>query len=301
MRTQSGRPLTSADLLEAIGIQTEGLSFDGIGDIHADHASNLLSFVKNPRYCKAVDANENISGVLCTPEIAAEFERDTVTKILCDDPNYCFFKLVDYRARHHLDDRPSLVESEIDPDRNIVISPVGVTIGQNVGIGPNVTILAGVEIGDGVTIGAGAVLGCDSFQHQRTARGIVSPAHDGKLVIGPGAEIGANNTISIGFSYRNTLIGPGCRFDAQVYVAHGVEVGEETFLCAGSRIMGHAKIGARCWVGPGAVVSSRLIIGDEANISLGSVVTQPVDAGKRVTGNFAVEHENWIAFMRSVR
>jgi len=301
MRRQSGKPITSSDLRDAAGIESEGLSFDGIGDIHAAQTRNLLSFVKDPRYCEAVDANPHISGVLCTPEIAPGFTRKGLTPVLCDDPNYCFFKLVDYRARHHIEDEPSSIESPPPPGQNIIISDVGVTIGKNVRIGPNVTILPGVDIGDEVQIGAGAVLGCDSFQHQRTSRGIVSPAHDGKLIIGPRAEIGANNTLSIGFSYRDTCIGEGCRLDAQVYVAHGVDVGAQSFLCAGARIMGHVQIGARCWIGPGAIISSRLTIGDDANISLGSVVTQPVDAGARVSGNFAVEHDRWIAFMRGLR
>ena len=301
MRTQSGRPITSADIFAATGVQTDDLSFDGIGDIHARHGQALLSFVKDPRYCATVDANPAISGVLCTAEIAAGFERDSLTPVVCDDPNACFFTLVDYRAQHHIEDAPSVVQSDVDPNGSIFIAPIGVTIGRDVSIAPHVTILPGVDIADGAQIGAGAVLGCDSFQHQRTSQGIISPRHDGKLIIGEGAEIGAKNTISIGFSYRNTVIGRGCRLDAQVYVAHGVEVGEETFLCAGSRIMGHAVIGERCWVGPGAVISSRLTIGHEAHVSLGAIVTKPVLPKTRVSGTFAIEHDKWIAFMRSIR
>jgi UDP-3-O-[3-hydroxymyristoyl] glucosamine N-acyltransferase len=44
-----------------------------------------------------------------------------------------------------------------------------------------------------------------------------------------------------------------------------------------------------------------LTIGKKASISLGSVVTKDVKEGNRVSGNFAIDHDRFIAFIRSIR
>ena len=40
---------------------------------------------------------------------------------------------------------------------------------------------------------------------------------------------------------------------------------------------------------------------DGGNVTLGSVVTRTVEAGERVTGNFALPHERFIRFIKSIR
>ena len=44
------------------------------------------------------------------------------------------------------------------------------------------------------------------------------------------------------------------------------------------------------WIGPSAIISSEVKIGDEALITVGSVVTRDVVPGQRVTGNFVVDY-----------
>jgi len=127
----------------------------------------------------------------------------------------------------------------------------------------------GVIIANNVTIRSGAVLGLDSFQHQRTSHGILSPRHDGLLFIDEGTEIGAHGAFSKGFSYRPTYIGRDNKFDAHSYVAHGVRIGDENIICVGTRIMGHTKVG-NGW-------------------------------DKVMSGNFAVSHDKWLSFVKSIR
>jgi len=55
-------------------------------------------------------------------------------------------------------------------------------------------------------------------------------------------------------------------------------------------------------IGPSASISSAgIVIGDKAVITTGSVVTQDVAPGQRVTGNFAIDHDKFIAFLRGIR
>ncbi len=292
--------IDSTVLNSATGYKSSGLSFSDLGDIHGVQSDALLSYVNEAKYCLIVEANSNIHGVFCTEEITKEF-HSTIQPIICDDPTYQFFTLMDHIAKTHIVDSPPIIDSKIVDGYNIFIAPRGVAIGRNALIEPNVVIMPGVVIGDNVVIWAGAVIGVDGFQHQHTTRGIISPRHNGGLIIGDHVEIGASASISIGFSYRNTVIRAGAKLDAHVYAAHGADIGAESIICADVKVMGHAQIGARCWVGPNAVVTSRTCIGKEAKISIGSVVTQNVPAGGHVTGNFAVAHDKWLEFIKSIR
>jgi acetyltransferase-like isoleucine patch superfamily enzyme len=55
------------------------------------------------------------------------------------------------------------------------------------------------------------------------------------------------------------------------------------------------------WIGPNATIASEITIGDRANITLGAVVTRDVAADQHVTGNFAIDHKKFIAFLRTIR
>ncbi len=72
-------------------------------------------------------------------------------------------------------------------------------------------------------------------------------------------------------------------------------------IVAGSAIGGRTIVGDDVWIGINSTISNGLTIGDNCRISLGSVVTQSVAAGKTVTGNFAIDHKKFIEFIKSIR
>ncbi|MEW6996843.1 DapH/DapD/GlmU-related protein [Colwelliaceae bacterium BS250] len=289
--------LVTSDLLKKVlQIEVEKVSFSGLGDIHASYNDNLLTYIKDDRYIDEILKNPCISGVVCT-ESTALLIPPHITKIIHDDPNYAFFTLVNYFGESTYKDVPSEILSEVNSS-GISIASNGVVVGKNVHIEPNVTILCGVRIDDNVVIRAGSVLGLDTFQHQRTSKGIISPKHDGILHIKSGVEIGANSTLSRGFSYRSTIIGKNCKLDAQVYIAHGTVIGDGGIICAGARIMGHVEIGLNSFIGPSSIISSRVRIGDNSRTSIGSVVTKNVLSNQVVSGNFAIPHDQFIEQMK---
>lgn len=290
------RLVTSELLKKILQIEIEIKSFNGLGDIHASHNDNLLSYIKDVIYIDEILNNPCITGIICT-EDTASFLPSNIAKVVHDDPNYAFFSLVNYFGENTYRGVPSEILSEINSS-GVSIAPSGVVIGKNVFIEPNVTILSGVRIDDDVVIRAGSVLGLDTFQHQRTSRGIISPKHDGILHIKSGVEIGANSTISRGFSYRNTIVGRNCKLDAQVYIAHGTIIGDGGIICAGARIMGHVVIGRNAFIGPSSTISSRVEIGDNSRTSIGSVVNKNVLSNEVVTGNFAIPHNLFIEKMK---
>jgi UDP-3-O-[3-hydroxymyristoyl] glucosamine N-acyltransferase len=289
--------VNSAILRAATGLETEGLQFEGIGDVVASHRHGLLSYLKDVKFAAALNANPHITGVLCNVETATAVAA-AKTVIVCADPNWAFFAIVDHLAalRRPL---PNVIGSDVT-QFPCHVAPHDVSIGEGVLIEPYAVIHPHVRLGNTVVVRAGAVLGLDSFQHQRTTHGLFSPRHDGELVIGDGVEIGSGAAISKGFSYRDTRIGAGSQLDAHVYVGHGAEIGPECIICAGARIMGHVKIGAKAFIGPGAVISSRCSVGEGARVSPGAIVTRAVPAGEHVSGPFAVPHAKWLSFVKSL-
>lgn len=290
--------ISSKVIQDATGIESDVSDIGGIGDLYANHAPSILSYISKVELIPALADNKKISHVFCTDTIRKALP-DGVTPIVCLDPVWAFFSVVDFLAcsQNFGDSRLDLnISSE-----GSYIAPKGVFIRSGVKLEPFSSVRESTSIGENTVIRSGAAIGLDTFQHQRTKYGIISPRHDGSLRIGKNVEIGANTSISRGFSYRDTIIEDDVKIDCNVSISHGVTIGRGTIICAGVLILGHSIIGDNVFVGPGAVLRNRIIIGDGARVSIGSIVTKNVSAGETVTGNFAVPHESWMSFMKTIK
>lgn len=282
---------------KATGVECDVDNICGIGDLYADHASKILSYIARAELIPALMENKKISHVFCTDSVSRVLP-DGVEPIVCEDPTWAFFSVVDFLASFRSFDE-SKIASNTQTDGSY-IDPKGVLIQPGVNLEPFCSVRESTTVGQNTIVRSGAAIGLDTFQHQRTKYGIISPRHDGSLIIGKDVEIGANTSISRGFSYRDTIIGDDVKIDCNVSISHGVEIGKGTVICAGVLILGHSVIGEDVFVGPGAVLRNRIVIGDGARVSIGSIVTRDVPAGETVTGNFAVPHEAWMSFMKTV-
>ena len=125
-------------------------------------------------------------------------------------------------------------------------------IGDNVTIGNNTILYAGVkvyahsQIGDNCILHAGVVIGSDGFGFEPDAQGVNQKIPQiGNVIIEDDVEIGANTTIDRAMM-GSTIIRRNVKIDNLVQVAHNVEVGESTFLCAQVGIAGSTKVGKHC-------------------------------------------------------
>ena len=159
-------------------------------------------------------------------------------------------------------------------------------IGKNVRLGAGVQIYPNVYIGDDVTIGdhtilyagvkvyaysvigancvlhAGAVVGSDGFGFEPDAQGVNKKIPQiGNVIIEDDVEIGANTTIDRAMM-GSTIIRKNVKIDNLVQVAHNVEVGESTFLCAQVGIAGSTKIGKHCILAGQVGVAGHIEIAD---------------------------------------
>lgn len=270
--------------------------FDCLGLVDTDK-ENSLTFIDDIKYQAGLNLNKNITGVICTKDIAVGIDASKI-KMVSSDPRFEFYSIQNKLFELNYEKIVSRIGQNCSIHPSAVISEYNVVIGSNVIIEPNVTILENTEIGDNVIVRAGTVIGAEGFEHKRTSKGILSVKHDGKVIIGNKVEIGANCAISKGFVYRNTLVGAETKLDNLVHVAHGVQIGERCFLPACCMIAGSTSIGDDVWVGPGVSVSSQVNIGSGSFLTIGSVVTRNLPDNSKVTGNFAVDHELFIRILK---
>ncbi len=111
------------------------------------------------------------------------------------------------------------------------------TIGQNVFIAPTAVLIGNVEIADGASIWFGVVLRGD----------------EGRIVIGPGANVQDNAVLHTTPEHPTVL-------EANATIGHGA-------LLEGCRVAAGAVVGM------GAIVLHQAVVGEQAMIAAGAVVT----------------------------
>ena len=174
-----------------------------------------------------------------------------------------------------------------------------VVVGAGVTLGRDVTLHAGAvvehaRLGDGVIVGPGSVVGSDGFGFEP----VVDAAAPGGLrwarkeqthgvVMEAGSEIGALCTVNRG-SWRDTLVGDGCKLDSQVHIGHNVVLGSSVLICAQTGIAGSVTVGARTRIGGQVGVAQHVSIGSDVSIAAQSGVTKDVPDGATVGGSPAV-------------
>lgn len=276
-------------------------SFVSLGFV-THHRPGLLVFLANDRYLAALHANTLASCVITNMELAGHVPAALGVGIV-DDPQDAFYRLHDFLARQttfYGVPRDTRIAPTARIHERAVVSPSDVDIADGVVIGPCVTILPGVSIGEGSTIRAGTVLGSEGFQVRLTNGSATRVLHAGRVRIGQRVDIHSNTCVDRSL-FAETVIGDETTIDNLVYIAHDVIIGRAVRIVAQAMIAGSAHIGDGAWIGPSASISSGVQVGPRAWVSLGSVVTRDVPPGARVTGNFAIDHETFLAHLRTIR
>lgn len=198
----------------------------------------------------------------------------------------------DFKTKIH---RTALISSGVH------IAPWNVEICEGVVIHPNAVILSRVRIGPQSSIGPSSVVGTDAFEVDTSSSPAQIIAQSGGVQIGSDVDIQAKCTIVRATFGGFTEIGNETKLDCQVHLAHDCHVGKRVRIAACAEISGRVHIGDEAFIGPNVSISNGCRIGSRAHVTIGAVVTRDVEDGARVTGNFAVDHQRWLNFMRNVR
>ncbi|WP_195263783.1 UDP-3-O-(3-hydroxymyristoyl)glucosamine N-acyltransferase [Clostridium sp. 1001275B_160808_H3] len=276
--------------------------FSSLGLNISEANEKLLSFIESEKFLSQL--SKSISCVITTKEMASKIPEE-IGVIISEVPRIDFFNLHN-KLIENKDYKREDFETEIG--ENCVISPTAIISNKNVKIGNNVVIEEYViirehtTIKDNCIIRANTVIGGEGYEFKRYDNKTIGVAHIGGVIIEENAEIQYSACVDKAiYPWDNTIIGEYSRIDNLVHIAHAVKVGKRCFITSKTTIGGRTIIGDDCWFGIGATVSNGLIIGSNSSVSLGAVVTRSLKENSKVSGNFAIDHNKYIDFIKNIR
>lgn len=278
---------------EIIGEKTDipFLSFKSLRDADA----NSISWIK-PKFKNNTKILENTNATLIIAPKGFIPEKKYTNKciVLVENPKLVFSRLITHFYIKDSESLPyihstAIINSAAKIGEGCQIGPYSIvgksTIGKNTRIESFCKIEDNVFIGDNVKIKPHCVVGKEGFSFEKNEHGILERFPQiGGVIIGNNVEIGAHVSIDRG-SLGNTVIGNGVKIDDFCYVAHNIEVGENTIIIGKTNIGGSSIIGKDCYISSGVNIINGIIIEDSAFIGIGSVVVRKVKKGKKVFGN----------------
>ena len=172
-------------------------------------------------------------------------------------------------------------------------------IGDNVRIGDNTILYSGVKVYYNCVVGkdcilhAGVVVGSDGFGFEPDAKGVNQKLPQiGNVIIEDDVEIGANTTVDRAMM-GSTIVRRNAKIDNLVQVAHNVEVGESTFLCAQVGIAGSTKVGGHCILAGQVGVAGHIEIADNCVFGAQTGIASSVRKAGMYQGSPAIDAMNW--------
>ncbi len=165
---------------------------------------------------------------------------------------------------------------------NVCIGP-DCDVGDGSVLFPGVVLYSRVRIGRNVRVHANAVLGADGFRYEPTPTGLRRIPHVGGVVVGDGAEIGANSCIDRGL-LGDTVIGAGAKIDNLVQVGHNCMIGPHAVLVSQVGLSGSVHVGAGAILAGQVGVADHRRIGDGARLGARTAVHTDIPAGETWLG-----------------
>ena len=313
-----GTKTTAGELADKFGLELRGereTVVRGVAPI-ADARAGQLAFYSTERNSNAfkilpieVLRNTRASVILLQPEQIDDAPKGA-TLLVTDSPRGNIVKILGeiYREKPRFGISPdSHVERGVffrskktnyvgqfaTVERGAVIEPgvkiyPGAYIGRNVTLGSGTIVYSGAHIenatiGADCVINANAVIGKNGFGYTRQDGHNVFIPHVGRVVLGDRVSVGANTCIDRG-AMTDTIVGEGTKIDNLCQIAHGVVIGNECFLAAGTGLAGGTVIGDRVLLGGQVGVANGIHIGDDAEVGAKSGVFKNIPASTKAMG-----------------
>lgn len=277
------------------------VSFSYIGKIPTKLERRVVPAVTT-KHIEAAASFPEVAGIITLPEMAASVPQSKGLAV-ANDP---------IAASLYIHEKLCAMEgflwqsfdTRIDPTANVhssaVVAEKDVIIGPSVEVGPTSVVMERSVLEDGARVGVGVVVGLDAFEIFESAspRRILKQA--GGVWLEPGATVLAHTTVVRSTFGGFTRLCEGAMVDTLIHLAHDVVLGTNSTVVACAEISGRCELGADAYVGPNACIRNGVKVGKNANVSMGSVVTRDVPEDATVSGNFAVPHDQWLAFVKSL-
>lgn len=274
--------------------------FETLGLVDSITGNTLCTFIDDEKYLESL--SKNVKVVITNRDIATVINEKGIC--ICENPRVLFFKIHNFMKNNSDYCRQkfnTIIGKDCKINKLTSISETNVQIGDNVTVEEFVVIRENTVICDNSIIRAGSIIGGTDFEFKRTDKDILAVEHLGGVMIGKNVEIQHNTSICRAiYPWDNTVIGDNSKIDDLVQISHGVKIGKNVFIVALSGIGGRTIIGNNSWIGFSTTISNGLKIGSNSRVNIGSVVTKDVADGESVSGNFAIEHNQFIKHLKKI-
>ena len=265
-----------------------------------DSEKDSISFIGSDKYIEDFFAYD-IKGAICTEEVARKLKESYRGGIaVCQNPKTVFFEIHNHLGNINLKWNNTYIDKTAKIHETAIVSDKGVFIGKNVVIYPNAVIKEGTYIGDNSIIREGCIIGGPAFYYYGENEGRKLVLSTGTVKIGNNVELHSNVVVEKGVMGGETLIDDNSKIDNGVVVGHDVKIGKNCTIAGNADIAGGVKIGANTFFGVLTAVAPNIVIGENAKLSSGAVVTKDVAEGEHVSGNFAIEHRAYIKHIKEI-
>lgn len=251
---------------------------------------------------RELPSNPAVACVVATPALAPEVPA-RCGLALAADPLRSFFDLHAHLCGtgFYGADEPSAVSPEARIHPVAYVAPRNVRIGRGAVVEAGARVLERSLVGEDVVLRAGCVIGAEGFHPKRVGGRLRLLPHAGGVALADRVEVQSNAVVCRALFRGHTAIGEDTKVSSLVNVSHHARIGRRCRIGAGVVITGSVEVGDDVWIGPHATLRNRIRVGDGAAVSLGAVVVTDVPPGRRVSGNFAFDHRAFLAAWRSAR
>ena len=291
-----------SDIPSAIGLDVvRDAELESLGFV-SHELPRLLVFTENEKYVPEIVANANVTCVVTTSELASKVPAKLGVATAAN-PRLAFYALHAHLATTDFYWKPFKTEiaksAKVHP--RAYVADMNVRIGERCVVEPMATVLERTILGDDVILRAGVIVGGEGFQFNALDGKLVGVPHAGGALLERGVELQQGTCVSRSVFGGFTVVGEDTKTDNMVHIAHNVRLGKRNRLAACAMLAGSIVSGDDVWFGPACAISDGIKIGARASITIGAVVTRDVPEGATVSGNFAIDHQRFIAHMRAIR
>ncbi|MGE4500920.1 MAG: hypothetical protein AB7C96_11285 [Hydrogenovibrio sp.] len=265
------------------------------GDVNLTHYSSssipgTVTFAETEYFLNQALENECVVAVITKPELAEKVNTDKGL-VRSNAPKRDFFNLHNFMLDKGCFNLVS--EGVISPSAQIASTAVvkhNVIIEDDVVIEDYAVIESNSILKKGVYVAAHSIIGARGMHNTFIDGERIWVKDAGGVILEENVQVLSSSTVQKSYFFESTHVGKNSIVSVQCNIGHGATIGSNTLIAGNAQLAGYVKVGDNAWVGPSVTVAHGLTIGDDAEILIGSTVIQNIAPGKKVSGNFAMDH-----------
>lgn len=288
--------------LRELRVEIDG-TFLSVGTILEKNRPKKLIALNDKSQLASLIVGEEVSAVITSADLASYVPRGLGLAV-APNPEKMLLQIHNSLVRGNtFYDR--VFKNEIHQDARIhpsaTIASESVKIDKGCIIGPNVQIFENSILESDVNVGAGSVIGSERTVTCVADNETIEVLSAGMVILHRNVVVQCNSCVSKAILGGHTEVSEYTQVGDLAHIGANSKIGKRCRIGPCVSVGANVWIGDDVWVGPNSTVSDGVTIGDRGSVTIGSVVVEDVASGRKVTGNFAIDHSKFIESIKKIR